>query len=154
VLDVITKALAENGLQPADLRVEITERVMMDQHPNSLQTARAIEAMGVHLAMDDFGTGYSSLSSLAQLPIAELKIDRSFMLALEEDANAQALATAVIRIGHSLGMTVVAEGVETKAQLDLLGELNCHAAQGFLFARPLEVPEFEDWVRAHAAATR
>lgn len=152
VLDVIAKSLEDNGLQPADLRVEITERVMMDQHPNSLNTARAIEAMGVHLAMDDFGTGYSSLSSLAQLPIAELKIDRSFMLALEEDANAQALATAVIRIGHSLGMTVVAEGVETKAQLDLLGELNCHAAQGFLFARPLEVPEFEDWLRQRSLA--
>jgi EAL domain-containing protein (putative c-di-GMP-specific phosphodiesterase class I) len=152
VLDVIAKSLEDNGLQPADLRVEITERVMMDQHPNSLNTARAIEAMGVHLAMDDFGTGYSSLSSLAQLPIAELKIDRSFMLALEEDTNAQALATAVIRIGHSLGMTVVAEGVETKAQLDLLGELNCHAAQGFLFARPLEVPEFEDWLRQRSLA--
>ncbi|WP_454917661.1 EAL domain-containing protein [Xanthobacter sediminis] len=145
IVDVIANGLRQHNIQPGDLRVEITERVMMDQHPNSLATARAIEALGVHIAMDDFGTGYSSLSSLARLPIAELKIDRSFMMSLEQDKNSQALATAVIRIGQSLGMSVVAEGVETEAQMALLRELKCHAAQGYLFARPLSTEDFEAW---------
>lgn len=145
IVDVIASGLSQHNIQPSDLRVEITERVMMDQHPNSLATARAIEALGVHIAMDDFGTGYSSLSSLARLPIAELKIDRSFMMSMEQDQNSQALATAVIRIGQSLGMSVVAEGVETEAQMALLRELKCHAAQGYLFARPLATDDFEAW---------
>ncbi|MFG1295104.1 EAL domain-containing protein [Xanthobacter variabilis] len=145
IVDVIADGLKRYNIQPSDIRVEITERVMMDQHPNSLATARAIEALGVHIAMDDFGTGYSSLSALARLPIAELKIDRSFMMSLEQDQNSQALATAVIRIGQSLGMSVVAEGVETEAQMALLRELKCHAAQGYLFARPLATEDFEAW---------
>lgn len=151
IVGFISGALREYGLKPSDLRVEITERVMMDQHPNSFATARAIEALGVRIAMDDFGTGYSSLSALSRLPIAELKIDRSFMLSLEQDQNAQALATAVIRIGHSLGMTVVAEGVETQAQADLLRFLGCHAAQGFLFARPIEAADVGAWLARRPA---
>lgn len=145
IVDVISGCMRQHNVEPSDLRVEITERVMMDQHPNSLATARAIEGLGVHIAMDDFGTGYSSLSSLARLPIAELKIDRSFMMSLEQDENSQALATAVIRIGQSLGMSVVAEGVETEAQMALLRDLKCHAAQGYLFARPLSTEDFEAW---------
>lgn len=151
IVGFISGARREYSLKPSDLRVEITERVMMDQHPNSFATARAIEALGVRIAMDDFGTGYSSLSALSRLPIAELKIDRSFMLSLEQDQNAQALATAVIRIGHSLGMTVVAEGVETQAQADLLRFLGCHAAQGFLFARPIEAADIGSWLAARRA---
>ncbi|MFG1432646.1 EAL domain-containing protein [Xanthobacter sp. V2C-4] len=148
IVDVISGCMRQHNVEPSDLRVEITERVMMDQHPNSLATARAIEGLGVHIAMDDFGTGYSSLSSLARLPIAELKIDRSFMMSLEQDENSQALATAVIRIGQSLGMSVVAEGVETEAQMALLRDLKCHAAQGYLFARPLSTEDFEAWFAA------
>ncbi len=148
IVDVISGCMRQHNVEPSDLRVEITERVMMDQHPNSLATARAIEGLGVHIAMDDFGTGYSSLSSLARLPIAELKIDRSFMMSLEQDQNSQALATAVIRIGQSLGMSVVAEGVETEAQMALLRDLKCHAAQGYLFARPLSTEDFEAWFAA------
>lgn len=151
IVSIISGALREYALKPSDLRVEITERVMMDQHPNSVATARAIEALGVRIAMDDFGTGYSSLSALSRLPIAELKIDRSFMLSIEQDQNAQALATAVIRIGHSLGMTVVAEGVETPAQADLLRFLGCHAAQGFHFARPLDAADVGPWLAARSA---
>ncbi|MFG1344744.1 EAL domain-containing protein [Xanthobacter autotrophicus DSM 431] len=146
IVDMIVETLHHYGLQPSDLRVEITERVMMDQHPNSFATARAIEALGVRIAMDDFGTGYSSLSALSRLPIAELKLDRSFMLSIEQDENARALSTAVIRIGHSLGMTVVAEGVETKEQVDLLRALGCHAAQGYHFARPLTPDDLSTWL--------
>ncbi|MFS8038708.1 putative bifunctional diguanylate cyclase/phosphodiesterase [Xanthobacter sp. AM11] len=151
IVGVISEALATHGLVPQDLRVEITERVMMDQHPNSLATARAIEALGVRIAMDDFGTGYSSLSALSRLPIAELKLDRSFMLSIEQDQNAQALSTAVIRIGHSLGMTVVAEGVETARQAALLRSLGCHAAQGYYFARPLAAEDLAGWLAAPPA---
>lgn len=146
IVDVIADTLTEYGLKPSDLRVEITERVMMDQHPNSFATARAIEALGVRIAMDDFGTGYSSLSALSRLPIAELKLDRSFMLSIEQDENARALSTAVIRIGHSLGMTVVAEGVETLEQASLLQTLGCHAAQGYYFARPLTPEDLATWL--------
>ncbi|MFG1298795.1 EAL domain-containing protein [Xanthobacter sp. V3C-3] len=152
IVGVVSCALKRHGLVPSDLRVEITERVMMDQHPNSFSTACAIEALGVRIAMDDFGTGYSSLSALSRLPIAELKIDRSFMLSIEQDRNALALATAVIRIGHSLGMTVVAEGVETAAQAGLLAALGCHAGQGYFFARPLAADDVARWLETRTSA--
>lgn len=152
IVRVVSGALKRHGLVPSDLRVEITERVTMDQHPNSFATASAIEALGVRIAMDDFGTGYSSLSALSRLPIAELKIDRSFMLSIEHDRNALALATAVIRIGHSLGMTVVAEGVETAAQAGLLAALGCHAGQGYFFARPLAAGDLVGWLEERTRA--
>ncbi|MFG1289079.1 EAL domain-containing protein [Xanthobacter versatilis] len=150
IVGIIADALERHRLAPSDLRVEITERVTMDQNPHSFATARAIDALGVRIAMDDFGTGYSSLSALSRLPIAELKIDRSFMLSIEQDKNALALATAVILIGQSLGMAVVAEGVETAAQADLLRTLGCHAVQGYLFARPLEADAVAGWLAANA----
>ncbi|MCG5234188.1 EAL domain-containing protein [Xanthobacter oligotrophicus] len=150
IVGIICDALERHHLAPCDLLVEITERVTMDQNPNSFATARAIDALGVRIAMDDFGTGYSSLSALSRLPIAELKIDRSFMLSIEQDRNALALATAVILIGQSLGMAVVAEGVETPAQADLLRALGCHAVQGYVFARPLEATNVAGWLAANA----
>ncbi|MFG1352055.1 EAL domain-containing protein [Xanthobacter autotrophicus] len=149
IVGIIGDALKRHRLSPGDLRVEITERVTMDQNPNAFATARAIDALGVRIAMDDFGTGYSSLSALSRLPIAELKIDRSFMLSIEHDKNALALATAVIVIGQSLGMAVVAEGVETTAQADLLRDLGCHAIQGYVFARPLEAADVAGWLVAN-----
>ncbi|MDI4658083.1 EAL domain-containing protein [Xanthobacter autotrophicus] len=150
IVGIIGDALKRHHLSPGDLRVEITERMTMDQNPNALATARAIDALGVRIAMDDFGTGYSSLSALSRLPIAELKIDRSFMLSIEHDKNALALATAVIVIGQSLGMAVVAEGVETVAQAELLRALGCHAVQGYVFARPLEAADLAGWLSANA----
>ena len=96
-----------------------------------------IRKLGVGLSLDDFGTGYSSLSRLAHLPIRELKIDRSFMRDVESDASARAIVTTVVRVGQSLQLTVVAEGVETDGQLNLLAELGCDVVQGFLYARAL-----------------
>jgi EAL domain-containing protein (putative c-di-GMP-specific phosphodiesterase class I) len=96
--------------------------------------------------MDDFGTGFSSLSGLYNLPISELKIDRSFMRNVDKDSRALALVTAVVRIGQSLGLAVVAEGVETKAQHQVLVDLGCQAAQGYLFSRPLPAPKFAEWL--------
>jgi EAL domain-containing protein (putative c-di-GMP-specific phosphodiesterase class I) len=109
----------------------------------------AIRGLGVGLSLDDFGTGYSSLSRLAHLPIRELKIDRSFMRNIEHDASALAVATAVIRVGQSLKMTVVAEGVETVAQRDALKSLGCDVFQGFLFAPALSPDAFERWLLNH-----
>ena len=111
---------------------------------------RLIHALGVGLSMDDFGTGYSSLSGLATMPFSELKIDRSFINRIENDAGTLAIVTAVIRIGQSLGMTVVAEGVETVTQRDILRQLGCHAAQGYLMGRPMDSVAFMEWVRGQA----
>lgn len=105
---------------------------------------QAIRNLGVALSMDDFGTGYSSLS---RLPLTEIKIDRSFIMNLEHDANAQAVTTAVIGIGGRLDMTVVTEGVETIRQLDLLCQLGCDVVQGYLFARPMTPDKLEEWIR-------
>jgi diguanylate cyclase (GGDEF)-like protein/PAS domain S-box-containing protein len=143
---LVAEALRRHKLQPSMLTIEITEGVMMDDNPATTETAKAIHALGVNLSLDDFGTGYSSLSHLARLPINELKIDRSFMHELECNKNAQAVVTAVIKIGQSLGLTVVAEGVETAAQRQFLAALECDLLQGFLFSRALAPADFEAWV--------
>jgi len=111
----------------------------------------AIRKLGVGLSLDDFGTGYSSLSRLAQLPIRELKIDRSFMRDVESDASTRAIVTTVVRVGQSLHLTVVAEGVETQGQRDLLAELGCDVVQGFLYAPALSAPAFGRWLLEHSA---
>jgi EAL domain-containing protein (putative c-di-GMP-specific phosphodiesterase class I) len=121
----------------------------MNERSAAIETMNAIRKLGVGLSLDDFGTGYSSLSRLAHLPIRELKIDRSFMRDIERDASALAVATAVIRVGQSLKMTVVAEGVETVAQRDVLKDLGCDVFQGFLFARAMSPDAFERWLLNH-----
>ena len=146
LVEAVATALKRHGLKPSMLTIEITEGVMMDDNPTTIETAKAIHALGVNLSLDDFGTGYSSLSHLARLPIDELKIDRSFMHELESNSNAQAVVTAVIRIGQSLGLTVVAEGVETAAQRQFLSALECDVVQGFLFSRALAPADFERWL--------
>ena len=122
----------------------------MDDCAVATENARALHAHGVRLSMDDFGTGYSSLSHLSRLPVNELKIDRSFMQGLEDNHNARTLVTAVIRIGQSLGLQVVAEGVETDAQRRFLQALDCDVLQGFLFSRALPADELARWALAHA----
>ncbi len=144
--ELIAGALERHGLEPGALTLEITEGVMMDDCPETAATVQAVHALGVRLSLDDFGIGYSSLSSITRLPIEELKIDRSFMRDLETDQNARAVASAVIRIGHSLALNVVAEGVETEAQRRFLQALRCHVLQGFLFAPALRPSELEAWL--------
>ncbi|QDP21530.1 EAL domain-containing protein [Bradyrhizobium cosmicum] len=143
--------LAENALPPDALMLEITEGTFMQDGAAALETMHAIRALGVGLSVDDFGTGYSSLSRLAHLPIRELKIDRSFMRDIERDAGAVAIATAVVRVGQGLGMTVVAEGVETEGQRKVLAELGCDVVQGFLYAPALPPVAFERWLIEHCA---
>lgn len=143
--------LAEYALPADALMLEITESTFMQDGAAALETMQAIRALGIGLSVDDFGTGYSSLSRLAHLPIRELKIDRSFMRDIERDAGALAIATAVVRVGQGLGMTVVAEGVETEGQRKMLAELGCDVVQGFLYAPALAPVAFERWLIEHCA---
>jgi diguanylate cyclase (GGDEF)-like protein/PAS domain S-box-containing protein len=149
---VVAETIAAHGLPPQALMLEITEGVIMNERSVAIETMHAIRELGVGLSLDDFGTGYSSLSRLAHLPIRELKIDRSFMREIESDASALAVATAVVRVGQSLKMTVVAEGVETEGQRHLLAELGCDVVQGFLYAPALAPDAFGRWLVDHAAA--
>ncbi|WP_454644388.1 EAL domain-containing protein [Bradyrhizobium liaoningense] len=143
--------LAEYDLPPDALMLEITEGAFMQDGVAALETMNAIRELGVGLSVDDFGTGYSSLSRLAHLPIRELKIDRSFMRDIEKDAGALAIATAVVRVGQGLGITVVAEGVETEGQRKTLAELGCDIVQGFLYTPALAPVAFERWLIDHCA---
>jgi diguanylate cyclase (GGDEF)-like protein/PAS domain S-box-containing protein len=149
---VVAKAIAKNGLTAGRLTVEITESVMMDGSPTALDNARRLREMGVTISMDDFGTGYSSLSNLAKLPVSELKIDRSFMADLEESEAVQAMVTAVIRIGETLKLRVVAEGVETLPQRRFLEALGCDVLQGYLFGEAMPPNAFEDWLEHHSTS--
>jgi diguanylate cyclase (GGDEF)-like protein/PAS domain S-box-containing protein len=143
--------LADHGLPPEMLMLEITEGVIMNERSVAIETMSAIRKLGVGLSLDDFGTGYSSLSRLAHLPIRELKIDRSFMRDVESDASARAIVTTVVRVGQTLQLTVVAEGVETRGQLDLLTALGCDVVQGFVHAPALSPAAFGRWLLDHSA---
>ena len=149
---VVAETIAANGLPPETLMLEITEGVLVNERSAAIETMNAIRKLGVGLSLDDFGTGYSSLSRLAHLPIRELKIDRSFMRNIERDANALAIATAVVRVGQSLKMAVVAEGVETEGQRQLLADLGCDVVQGYLCAPAMSPEAFERWLPDHVAA--
>jgi diguanylate cyclase (GGDEF)-like protein/PAS domain S-box-containing protein len=149
---VVAETLAANSLPPEALMLEITESVLMNERSVAIETMNAIRELGVGLSLDDFGTGYSSLSRLAHLPIRELKIDRAFMRDIERDASALAVATAVVRVGQSLKMTVVAEGVETEGQRSVLKTLGCDVLQGYLFAPALAPEAFERWLLNHSVA--
>jgi EAL domain-containing protein (putative c-di-GMP-specific phosphodiesterase class I) len=130
------------------LIVELTESVLMDNVSDALAQMHELKALGVTLSIDDFGTGYSSLSYLKQFPLDELKIDRSFVIDLPGGRADVAIVRTVVELGHSLGMSVIAEGVETEAQRDCLERLGCDRYQGFLYSKP--VPE-EDFLGLLAA---
>ncbi len=137
LIDKVAQALAETGLDPHCLQLEITEGVAMQDVDYTIAVLRDLRAMGVQIAIDDFGTGYSSLSYLKRLPIDVVKIDRSFVQDLTVDESDAAIATTVIAIAHNLGLRVIAEGVETEEQLAFLRERRCDEMQGFLFSRPV-----------------
>ncbi|HSV53146.1 MAG TPA: EAL domain-containing protein [Burkholderiaceae bacterium] len=144
---IIAATLRAHGLTPADLTLEMTESVMLDTNSPALAVLEEVHALGVRLSLDDFGTGYSSLSYLHRLPIDELKLDKSFVRDLALNPVAQALINTVVRIGDSLSLTVVAEGVETTQQHAFLAERACPVVQGFLFSRPLPADELEKWMQ-------
>ncbi|HZX30052.1 MAG TPA: EAL domain-containing protein, partial [Rhodocyclaceae bacterium] len=139
--DQVRTALAESGADPAGLKLEITESLLVDEVDEAIAKMDDIVAMGVEFSLDDFGTGYSSLSYLKRLPLRQLKIDQSFVNDMLDNPSDAAIIRSVLALGQSLGMLVIAEGVETAAQRDFLAQLGCHAFQGYFFARPAPVEE-------------
>jgi diguanylate cyclase len=143
--DRIAAALTRHQINPDLLTCEITESVAMEDSEATMKVFEKIAAVGVHLSIDDFGTGYSSLSYLRKLPVSELKIDRSFVLDLETSADACAVVEAVVKLAHTLGLKVVAEGVETEGQNRILRGFGCDQLQGYLFAKPMAAKALSLW---------
>lgn len=143
----LQEVLAETGMDPARLQLEITESVMLDdQRINPVEILEAISALGIKISLDDFGTGFSSLSYLKRLPIDTLKIDRSFIMGLERDLGGQALVQAIISMAGSLGIDVVCEGAETREQCELIHSFGCDLIQGYSFARPMSGVDFHRYL--------
>ncbi|HEY3753173.1 MAG TPA: EAL domain-containing protein [Pseudonocardiaceae bacterium] len=150
--DLVAEALARHNVPPELLTFELTESGVMSDPERALPVLRRLHAMGVVLAVDDFGTGYSSLAYLRQLPVDEVKIDKSFVLGMGSDLGDLAVVRSIVELGHSLGLTVVAEGVEEDAARDQLVEMGCHVAQGYLISRPLSEERLEAWLRARTVS--
>lgn len=145
--DMISGFLEQYGLPGECLTIEVTENAMMDMSECMVARLNAIRACGVGLSVDDFGTGFSGLLSLARLPVTEIKIDKSFIDDVTTEPRARALTEAMTGIGHSLGLTIIAEGVESPQQLDLLRQLRCPVIQGYLFSPPLPPQQLDIWIR-------
>ena len=143
----IAAALDESGMDPTLLELEITEGMLMHDIERAMTTLSVLRGMGVKLAIDDFGTGYSSLSQLKRFPVNTIKVDRSFVRDLESNADDRGIAQAIVSMGKSLCLTVVAEGVETKSQLEFLRQQGCDEFQGFLFSKAVPADEFADLLR-------
>lgn len=151
-VDLVSRVLAETGADPRFIELEITESALMQPTDELTGHLTRLRELGLTLALDDFGTGYSSLAYLKRLPIARLKIDRSFVKDLPGDPEDAAIASATLSLARDLGLEVVAEGVETTAQRDYLVARGCHVLQGFLFAKPLDADTFEAWAGKHGPA--
>ena len=149
---LIADVLRETGLPASSLEIELTESLMMEDVDTAVATMRELKAMGVHLSIDDFGTGYSSLSYLKRFPVDVLKIDQSFVRDIGQDASSSAMVAAMISLSHELGLRVIAEGVETRAQWDYLLGRGCDEVQGYYFSRPLRGRDFERMVRQRRQA--
>lgn len=143
----VREALKRHRVPARMLIMEITESVAMEDIEASMRVFDMLDQIGVRLSIDDFGTGYSSLSYLRRLPARQLKIDRSFVRDLDSSLDAQAIVEAVVRLAHALGLKVVAEGVETQDQADILAQLHCDELQGFLFARPMAEQTLLNWLQ-------
>jgi predicted signal transduction protein with EAL and GGDEF domain len=138
----IAAILSETGLPPERLKLELTESMIMSQGEQTADLLRSLKSLGLRLSIDDFGTGYSSLAYLKHFPIDELKIDRSFVQDIPEDQNDMEIAATIIAMARNLHLTVMAEGVETREQLEFLCRQGCHACQGYLLGRPMPADEF------------
>ncbi|MEE9475750.1 MAG: EAL domain-containing protein, partial [Roseateles sp.] len=142
----LAQLLAEYRVDPGLLQLEVTETGLMASGTDPIAVLQALKGWGVRVAIDDFGTGQSSLAYLQQLPVDELKIDRSFVQQVDADPRRQALLKSIVGLGQGLGLTVTAEGVETEAELAVVTGCGCDLVQGFLLARPMQLPELEAWL--------
>ena len=148
--------LREYAVPPDLLQLEITESALMADPHRVLSTITRLDRMGVAISLDDFGTGYSSLQHLRRLPLAEVKIDRSFVLGMSTSQNQGFIARSIVELAHNLGLRVVAEGVETEGQLAWLAGRGCDLVQGYLLGRPMPPAELHGWLaeRLGAGASR
>jgi len=140
--EIVARVLEETGLQPDSLELELTESILPQAIPTISVILNKLREMGVHLAIDDFGTGYANLTSLKNYPFETVKLDRSFIINVGDDPKNSALVSASIEMAHQLGQIVVAEGIETEAELAFLKSHNCDQGQGYLFSRPLSDQQF------------
>jgi EAL domain-containing protein (putative c-di-GMP-specific phosphodiesterase class I) len=150
----VMEMLDRYGLEARSLQLEITESSVMDQPARALDVLNALADLGLELAIDDFGTGYSSLAYLQRLPVRQLKIDRSFVTQLSDNESDAAIVRSTIDLGHSLALTVVAEGVEDARSLDILAEAGCDLAQGYHVARPMPGDAIEAWIMSSGRGLR
>jgi len=146
-VDQVLMALELSGADPARLKLELTESLLLNNVEEIIGKMTALKAKGVGFSLDDFGTGYSSLSYLKRLPLDQLKIDQSFVRDILADPNDAAIAKMIVVLAESMGLVVIAEGVETEAQRDILAQHGCHAYQGYLFSRPLTLDDFESFIK-------
>jgi diguanylate cyclase (GGDEF)-like protein/PAS domain S-box-containing protein len=146
-VDQVLAVLDKTGANPQRLKLELTESLMVDDVEDVIAKMTALKAKGVSFSLDDFGTGYSSLSYLKRLPLDQLKIDQGFVRDILTDTNDSSIAKMVIALAESMGLAVIAEGVEIEAQKDFLASHGCHAYQGYLFSRPLPLGAFEEFVK-------
>ena len=146
-IDRIEAALTRHGVPASLLEVEITESAAMHDIERSLDSVRALAQLGLRIAVDDFGIGYSNLSLLGLLPLSIIKIDRSLVGNVAKCPRDAAIVRAIIELAHALGLRVVAEGVESSDQLELLRKARCDDVQGYLLSKPLDPVEFAEWAR-------
>ncbi|MBB6132912.1 diguanylate cyclase (GGDEF)-like protein [Massilia aurea] len=149
-IDGVRRILRDTGMPPGCLQLEVTESLAA-QDQDIQQRLHDLKTLGIQLALDDFGTGYSSLSSLHLLPVDTVKIDRSFVCQADTSAHHRVLIEATVKVARSLGMTTVAEGIETQSQLDVVRNHLCDKVQGYFYSRPLPAPELLDWLATHDA---
>jgi EAL domain-containing protein (putative c-di-GMP-specific phosphodiesterase class I) len=146
-VDSVLATLARTNANPKRLKLELTESMLIDDVEAVITRMGALKAYGVAFSLDDFGTGYSSLAYLKRLPLDQLKIDQGFVRNIVTDPNDAAIAKMVVVLAESLGLAVIAEGVELQAQADFLAHLGCHAYQGYLFSKPLPLESLEVFVQ-------
>ena len=143
----IKRILDETGFPPTRLKLEITESVFIEHKEAAIQMLNQLREIGIEINIDDFGTGYSNLSYLMQMPIATLKIDRSFISQITEDGKNTEIVETIVLLARNMGMKVIAEGVETASQMEQLKKLRCEGAQGFYFSRPMCFEELQSFLR-------
>jgi len=149
VIQDITEAIELSGLEPTHLEIELTESLLLQDGEKGIEILKELKALGIKVSIDDFGTGFSSLSYLKRLPVDKLKIDKSFVDDLEKDTGDAAIVTAIITLSHNLNLTVVAEGVESQEQFDILRGFKCNEAQGYLISKPLDIHELQVWLESY-----
>ena len=139
----VEDAVQRHGIIPRLLKLELTEGMLLENIEETIATMNALKEIGIQFSLDDFGTGYSSLQYLKRLPLNQIKIDQSFVRDIDIDTNDAAIVQTIIAMAETLGLNIIAEGVETEAQHEFLDLRGCHAYQGYLFGKPMPIEQFE-----------